>query len=214
LNKNVLVIAVTLLTVAMLATPLIGTAQSCGHGGKWSKTKTVDVYTRTPGVDPPTEVIIEEIPGDVNKLLCNGHLLIRSGTFRTVAYGSESDDRGPLGFGIKSVKTIISISHTNGELVTTPMGEVPMYCYGHGIYKVTFVIEGGPYGAGTLEAIERQEWEWDFSDPNPLNWRYEAWSSYSLKQGIGDFAGLRVDLETYFSMWLGFYHTKITIVNS
>jgi hypothetical protein len=164
-------------------------------------------------VDPPTEVITEEIPGDRNRLSGSGNTLIRSGTFRTVAYGSESDDRGPLGFGTKYVETITSISHASGEIVNTPLGPAPMYCYGHGIYKVTFVIESGPYGTGTLEATERQDWEWDFSAANPLNWRYEAWSSYSLKQGTGDFAGVRVDLETYFNMWLGYYHTKTTIVN-
>jgi hypothetical protein len=204
-NKNVLVIAVTLLAVAMLATPLIGTAMA---------QKTTTVITRTPGVDSPTEVIIEEILGDRDRLSGSGNTLIRSGTFRTVAYGSESDDRGPLGFGTKYVETITSISHGSGEIVNTPLGPTPMHGYGHGIYKVTFVIESGPYGTGTLEATERQEWEWDFSAPNPLDWRYEAWSSYSLKQGTGDFAGIRVDIESYFNMWIGYYHTKTTIVNS
>ena len=204
MNKNVLVIAATLLAVAMLATPLIGTAMA---------QETNIVITRTPGVDPPTEEIIEEIPGDT-KITRKGYNLIGSGTSRTVAYGSESDDRGPLGYGTKYVETIISISYGSGEFVTTPMGDSPMYVHGFGIYKVKYVIEGGPYGAGTLEATEKMEWEMDFSAPNPLDWRYEAWSSYSLKQGTGDFAGVRVDLQTYFSMWLGFYHTKTTIVNS
>ena len=189
----------------MLAAPLIGTAMA---------QKTTTVITRTPGIDPPTEVIIEEIAGDRNKLSGSGNTLIRSGTCRTVAYGSESDDRGPLGFGTKYVETITSISHASGEIVNTPLGLTPMYGSGHGIYNVTFDIESGPYGTGTLEATERQEWEWDFSAPNPLDWRYEAWSSYSLKQGTGDFAGVRVDIESYFNMWLGYYHTKTTIVNS
>jgi hypothetical protein len=203
MNRKFLVIAVALMAVAMLATPLIGTVMA---------EKTTVVITRTPGVDPPTEVIIEEIPGD-RKFSCKGYNLIGKGLFRTVAYGSESDDRGPLGYGTKYVESIISISYGSGEIVTTPMGDSPMYLHGFGIYKVKYVIEGGPYGVGTLEATEKMEWEMDFSSPNPLDWRYEAWSSYSLKQGTGDFAGVRVDLETYFNMWLGFYHTKTTIVN-
>ena len=210
MNKKAILMTVGLLAMAILATSLFGTAQACG---RCRLPKTIDVYTRTPGIDPPTEVILEEIPGDVNKLSCNGHLLIRSGTFRTVAYGSESDDRGPLGFGTKYVKTIISITHLSGETITPPAGETTtMYGHGFGIYKVKFVIEGGPYGAGTLEATERAEWEWDLSDPNPRNWRYETWSSYSLKQGTGDFAGVRVDLETYFNIFLGWYHTKTTVI--
>jgi hypothetical protein len=202
LNRKFLVLAVALMAVAMLATPLVGTVMA---------KKTTVVITRTPGVDPPTEEILEEIPGDT-KSPGKSYNLIGSGLFRTVAYGSESDDRGPLGYGTKYVETIFSISHGSGEIVTTPMGDIPMYVHGFGIYKVKYVIEGGPYGVGTLEAIERMEWEMDFSAPNPLNWRYEAWSTYSLKQGTGDFAGVRVDLETYFNMWLGFYHTKTTIV--
>jgi hypothetical protein len=210
MNKKVLGIAVVLIAVTMLVIPLMGTAEACGHGKKWGKQKTVDVYTRTPGVNPPTEVILEEIPG-VEKIICNGKLTISSGTSRTVAYGSESDDRGPLGYGTKYVKTIISITHRSGEMVTTPLGEETMYGHGFGIYKVKFVIEDGPYGAGTLEATERFEWEWDLSDPNPLN-KYEGWSSYTLKHGTGDFAGVTVDLETYFNVILGFYHTKTTVI--
>ena len=202
LKSKVLCVVVILLAVAMLATPIFGTAMA---------KKTTEVITRTPGVDPPTELILEEIPGDRNKLT-ESNTLIRSGTFRTVAYGSESDNRGPLGFGRKYVETIISITHASGDIVNTPIGPTPMYGYGFGIYKVTFVIEGGPYGTGTLQATERMDWEWDFSDTNPLNWRYESWSSYSLKQGTGDFTGMTVDLETYFNVFLGYYHTKTTVI--
>jgi hypothetical protein len=209
MNRKILVIAVAFLAVAVLATPLLGTAKAC----RWEKPKTIDVYTRTPGVDPPTEVFLEEIPGDLNKILCDGKLQITSGRLATVAYGSELDDRGPLGFGTKYVKTIIAIQHFSGEMITAPTGETQtMYGHGFGIFKVKYVIEGGPYGAGSLSGIERVEWEWDFSDPKPRNWRFEKWSSYSLKMGTGDFAGVRVDLETYYNMFLGYYHTKTTVI--
>jgi len=203
LDKKVLLTAVTLLVVAMLAIPLVRTVMA---------RKSTVVITRTPGVDPPTEVVLEEIPGDRDRFSGAENLWIRSGTFRTVAYGSASDDRGPLGFGTKYVETMTSISHISGEMVITPMGELSMYGDGFGIYKVTYIIEGGPYGAGTLEGIGRQEWEWDVSDPNPLNWRYESWGTLSLKQGTDDFAGVKVDIEEYMNIWLGWYHTKTTIV--
>jgi hypothetical protein len=207
MNRKILVIAVAFLAVAVLATPLLGTAKAC----RWGKPKTIDVYARTPGVDPPTEVVLETIKAsDIIKLTSD--MKVASGGLRSVAYGSEEDDRGPLGYGIKYVKTIISVERYSGEMVNTPMGESPMYGHGFGIYKVNLVIEGGPYGAGTLEGIERLEWEWDLSDPSPRNWKIEYWSSYSLIKGAGDFAGVRVDLETYYNMFLGWYHTKTTVI--
>ena len=203
MNKNILALVAIILASAMLATPFVGTVMA-------KKTKTV--ITRTPGVDPPTEVILETIKAsDIIKLTSD--MKVASGGLRIVAYGSEEDDRGPLGYGTKYVETIISVEHYDGEIVTTPMGDSPMYVHGFGIYKVKYVIEGGPYGAGTLEGTERMEWKVDLSAPNPLNWIYEMRSSYSIKQGTGDFAGVRVDLETYFNMWLGYYHTKTTIVD-
>ena len=205
MNRKLLEIFVVFMLVAMLATPIVGTVMA---------KKTQTVFTRTPGVAPPTEVILETetIPGVIIKLTNN--MQVSSGTFRTVAYGSDEDNRGPLGYGKKYIETIISVQHTSGEILTTPMGETSMYGYGFGIYKIKFVIEGGPFGAGTLEATERFEWEWDLSDPSPRNWRYEGWSSYSLKQGTGDFEGVRVDLETYYNVFLGWYHTKTTVIAS
>lgn len=203
---NIHGIAVALMVSVMLVTPLIGIATA---------EKTTSVFIRTPGVDPPTKQEIEMIPGDRNRLSGSGNLSIASGTFRTSVYGSEEDNRGPLGYGLENVETVTSITHLVGDLVTTPAGETTtMYGYGHGIYNVTLVIESGPYGEGTLRGLEKVEWKWDLSDPNPLNWKYEFWSTSSLRQGTDDFAGINVDIEGYWNIWLGWYHTKTTVVTT
>lgn len=201
MKKNILALVTVILASVILATPFVGTSVA---------KKTEIVITRMPGVDPPTEVFLETVPR-VERFLSNG-VRVASGTFITVAYGSEEDDRGPLGYGTKYVEAIISVEHSSGEIVTTSMGDSPMYVHGFGIYKVKYVIEGGPFGAGTLEGTERMEWKVDLSAPNPLNWIYEMWSSYSIKQATGDFAGVRADLETYYNPLVGYYHTKTTII--
>lgn len=212
MNKKILTI--TLLTLVTLIIPLIGTAQAC-RNKRWGKPKTVEVYTRTLGVNPPTVAILEEVPGDLNKIVCNGRLWIRSGTFRTSAYGSEDDDRGPLGYGISYMKTIISISHISDENVTFPQGELPKTGKGHGIYSYELVIKDGLYGEGTLKGVGRTSWEWNFTDPSPLKWRYETWGSVFYIHGTGGFAGVKVYIEKYGSIipLLGIYHTKTTVVS-
>lgn len=197
-------IIVALMVAVMLLTPLIVTA---------SARKTTTVFNRIPGVDLPTKQEIEMIPGDRDRLSGSGNLRIASGTFRTSVYGNEIDNRGPLGYGLEYVETLTSITHLIGDLVITPSGETTtMYGYGHGLYNVTLVIESGPFGEGTLTGLEKVEWKWDLSDPSPLKWRYEFWSTLSLKQGTGDFAGIKVDVEGYWNMWLGWYHTKTTVI--
>jgi len=209
LRKKILTL--TLLTLVMLTTPLIGSAQACGCG-RW---RIVDVYTRTLGVDQPTVAVLEEIPGDINKIVRNGSLWIRSGTFRTSAYGSEDDDRGPLGYGTVYMKTMISITHISDENITTSLGEIPKTGKGYGIYGYKLVIEDGPYGEGTLNGVGGTRWEWNLTDPNPLKWRYESWGSVSYMHGTGDFAGVKVHTESYTSIVpaLGTYHTKTTVMS-
>ena len=209
MNKKILTLTMSIIVIGVMAVSMLGTVQACGWN-KWGNPKTVDVYTRTPGVDLPTVQLIEEIPGDLDKITCDGHLWIRSGNNYTSAYGSELDDRGPLGFGTEYKKAIIAISHIDGEWINTPLGETTIFGYGHGIAKVTLDIEGGPYGTGSLSGIERAKWEWDLSDP--LNRRYEHWGTISFEHGTGDFAGMKVYIEYYWNFMLGRFHTKTTIV--
>jgi hypothetical protein len=211
MNKKIFALTMSILVIGVMATSMLGTVQACGWK-RWGKPKTVDVYERTPGVDLPTVQLIEEIPGNLDKVICNGSLWIKSGISRTSIYGSELDDRGPLGFGTEYKKTIISISHIDGEWVNTPLGETTIFGYGYGIAKVTLDIEDGPYGTGSLSGIGRAKWEWDLSDP--LNRRYEHWGTISLKHGTGDFAGMQVYIEYYSNPFLGWFHTKTTVVAS
>jgi hypothetical protein len=61
-NKKLLAMAVALMAVAMLATPLFGTAQACGYGGRWKKPEFIPVTATQhpslppiPAFDPQTE---------------------------------------------------------------------------------------------------------------------------------------------------------------
>jgi hypothetical protein len=53
-NKKILGIAVALLAVAVLATPLLGTVEACGCGGRWRRPKIIPVTASTvpTGSDP------------------------------------------------------------------------------------------------------------------------------------------------------------------
>jgi len=204
MNKKILGIFVSLLVVAMLATPFVGAAQAC----RWRKPKTVDVYERIPGVPPPTETILPPIPGE-DKEFCDGRLVISKGTTVTGTYGSPSDDRGPLGYGTEYAEQIFEITRYSGEIVGTRYE----FMSGWGIYKSKIVIDGGPYGEGTLEGYFVVKAEWDLSGSPP---RFEKFFTYSLSYGTGDFAGFKVNIEGYWNALMGFpnvWHTKTTVIH-
>jgi hypothetical protein len=197
MNRKVFGIALVFLSVVVLATPLVSNV---------SAKKTIYVFEQTPGVDPPTYIPVSEELGDVFKISGDGHMTIRSGTLRTFIYA------GPLGIGTATLETMISISNCTGEIVSTPMGELPVIADGHGIYNFTLTITDGPW-EGTIWGYANCEWEWDFSGFP----RYEYWTTFNLKHGTSDFEGLRVDIEEYFTLgnlmppYPGNWHLKTTV---
>ena len=197
MNRRMVGIALVFVAAVVLAAPLISSV--CAK-------KTVYVFEQTPGVDPPTLTLVSEEPGDVFKISGDGHVSIRSGTLRTFIYV------GPLGTGTATLETIISISKIDGGMVSTPMGVLPTFADGHGIYKFTLTITDGTW-EGTVWGYSNSEWEWDFSGFP----RYEYWTTHHLKHGTGDFDGVKLDIEEYFTLgnlmppYPGAWHIKTTV---
>jgi len=180
MNKKVMLLVYVLAIVTLLI-PYISIVQA---------KKTVIVYEQSPYDDPSTLLLISEEPGDVFKISGDGHVVIRSGTIRTYIYD------GPLGVGTCTQETIISVTSASGDLVDIPnLGLYPTFAVGHGIYKFTLTITDGPW-EGTVWGHGNVEWEWDFSGFP----RYDAWGTYHLKHGNGDFEGVKVDIEDYFTL--------------
>jgi hypothetical protein len=209
MNKKVLFCAVALLALAVLVTPMVGTAQARGWG-RCRKPKIVDVYTRTPGVDLPTVVAITDEPSTFNKVCGNGKIWITSGRQRTYVYGSPEDDRGPLGYGTQASKEIISVSEITDVWIPTATGEMPVAGQGFAIYKVTLTIEDGPYGTGTLSGIVKLNQNWDFTGAIPS---YNFVGTLKFTRGTGDFAGVKVNIELDFSVFTGIMHTTTTVIS-
>jgi hypothetical protein len=174
LNKKLLVTFITLLAVAMLATPLIGAAQACRHGARLKKV-----------VPYETSISMAVVPGTTEeKWSEDGHVVIRKGTQRTGAYD------GPLGVGILYSEAVISV--TKFEI---PPSGTPPSSVGHGgaIYKEKYVIESGPFGAGTLEGICVMKW--DINTVNtPQYYDYVGYSTFG--HGTGGLAGITLKYKT------------------
>jgi hypothetical protein len=179
LNKKILATFITLLAVAMLVTPLVGTAQACGHDGR-SKThggrsKTVVPYENS--------ISLAVVPGTTEeKWSEDGLVCIRKGTQRIGAYD------GPLGVGTMYSDAIISV--TKFEIPPGPAGSV-----GHGgaVYKERYVIESGPFGAGTLEGICVMKWDSNTVD-TPKYYDYVGYSTFG--HGTGGLAGITLKYKT------------------
>ena len=190
-----------MLTLAMVLTPMLGTVQA---------KKTVDVYTRTPGVDIPTVVSLTDEPSTFNKVCGSGRIWITSGRQRTYVYGDPEDDRGPLGYGTQSSKEIISISRITDVWIPTATGEMPVAGEGIALYKVTLTIEDGPYGTGTLSGIAKLNQKWDFTVMPP---QYEFTGTLKFTRGTGDFARVKVNIELDFTVFTGIIHTTTTVIS-
>ena len=201
MKKKILTTVMMMLTLAMVLTPMFGTVQA---------KKTVDVYTRTPGVDLPTVVSLTDEPSTFNKVCGSGRIWITSGRQRTYSYGDPGDDRGPLGYGTQSSNEIISISRITDVWIPTATGEMPVAGEGFALYKVTLTIEDGPYGAGTLSGIVKLNQEWDFTVTPP---QYEFTGTLKFTRGTGDFARVKVNIELDFTVFTGIIHTTTTVIS-
>lgn len=142
MNKRILAVVLASLAIVMLIAPLFGTAEACKHS---CKSKTVVSYENSISLAP--------IPGTTEeKWSEDGTVVIRKGTQRIGAYD------GPLGLGTMYSEAIISVT----KFVVPPSGTPPTSIgQGGAIYKEKYVIESGPFGAGTLEGICIMKWNID-----------------------------------------------------
>ncbi len=116
---------------------------------------------------------------------------IARGTWRLFTYN------GPLGVGTYYSEAIISITHYDNETVgyTT--------YHGHGNYRILYNITSGPYGAGTLEGVSVQEWDYDYQRTA----KNMIWGNGTFQHGTGDLEGVKM---TY-TFTLATYTGEITL---
>ena len=176
MNKKALTLTITLLAVAMLTTPLVGTVHTLGKPNKGQTSYTI------PFVDDPTLVGIAELVPPYEKWVGPDDSFRSSfGAIRTLAY------QGALGTGLLTMTTI----HGLGKY------ESPTVASGAGTYNMVLDVSGD-YGTGRLEGMARLTlWDMDFSNIPPY---YELWTM-SL-HGKGDLKGLNVFVEAYATMTL------------
>ena len=179
MNRKLSVIAVVLVAVIMLATPVFGTAQA------WGCKRNVKTVTLDPSVDPPTIAGSTEIIAPTTKFydLDDGsQIRIAWGAFREMPYVGE------LGQGVLYLKTILSV----GKNEPVPVGL--MHSTGSGLYQITLdITTANPdedYGTGTFKGYVYLKW--DYNLVPPPNFRYEEWWTISL---CGN--GLKVNAEAY-----------------
>jgi hypothetical protein len=183
LNKKLLVIAVTVLAVVVLATPLLGTVEACGCWRNWKNWKKpkVEVFIKNTDVDPQDVFYppIRTITLGEDTLICDGTIRIRKGTTYELRYN------GALGTGSVVWKHIIDVIHVGGGYFEFPPGQFNNVT-GNGweIHNLKFNITDGPYGAGTLSGIFRVHEEWDPSG-------YASSFSGVVAYGTGDLRGVK-----------------------
>ena len=157
-------IALVLLFVCMMATPLVSKVQA---------KKTVIPYDYTIIGPPAAETIVDE------KFMADGHIRIAKGTYRTYPYD------GPLGVGSVYTEAIISITHVEDPEIY-PLTKF----HGHGNYRSIITITSGPYGTGTLEGVSVLEWDGDLSMPFGPQTYYYVWGDIVYSRGTGDLKGI------------------------
>ena len=174
MNRKILAGLITILLVALLLMPLVSSASACNQH---RKSKTVAHYEAFISMVP--------VPGTAEeKWSDDGHVVIRKGTQRTGVYD------GPLGVGMMYSEAIISVTKFD-----VPPSGTPSTSIGHGgaIYKERYVIESGPFGAGTLEGICVMKWDINTVDL-PQYYDYVGYSTFG--HGTGGLAGITLKYET------------------
>lgn len=190
MNKKVLVFAVALLAVAVLATPLLGTAEAC----RPRRHKTVETFTVTPFEDPSTFTNMEQLEEATVEYYRDGTVSVAHGTLR------KHDYDGPLGTGTFYIKTLLSIAQ-----LTIPYSNVAQI--GRGLYKYTLVIDDGPYGTGTLEGYGTVKFDY-----NLLEYRYEQWDTAKMVPVEGAMNIICVSVEGY-GFLFDWWWTTTTVVS-
>ena len=179
-----------MLAVAVLATPLLGTAEACRH----RRSRTVETFSVIPFEDPSTFTNMEEIEPATVEYYCDGTVSIAHGTIR------KHDYNGSLGTGIFYIETLLSIAH-----VTIPYSNVAQT--GRGLYKYTLIINDGPYGTGTLKGYGTVKFDY-----NLLEYRYEQWDTAKMVPVEGNLNIVRVSVEGY-GFLFDWWWTTTTVVS-
>jgi len=179
MNKKVLLLTITSLTVILLVTPIVGTVYSLGKPNKGQ------TFYTNPFIGPPTLTPIAQIEPPYEKWVGpvidsypnpDGSFRSSFGAVRIWAY------QGALGTGLLTMTTI----HGIGKFESSTVGS------GAGTYNIVLDISGD-YGNGRLEGMGRLTlWDLDFSNTPKY---YELWKM-SL-HGKGDLKGLNVFVEAY-----------------
>ena len=176
--KKSLVMVLAVLAVFALTTPSIMFAHA-------SKKEVVHFsYTASSGGGTSGEVNVNWTP--------DWSVRIARGTWRLSNYN------GPLGTGTLYSVAIISITHYDNETVgyTT--------YHGHGNYRYLYTITSGPYGAGTLEGVSIQEWDYDSTRTGIKN---SIWGNGTFQHGTGKLEGVRM----VYSFKMGTYTGEIIL---
>jgi len=176
MNKKFLVLTTFILLATVMATPLVAFVQA---------SKEVIPFTYT-----FSGALLGSGEGDVN-WTPDYSVRIASGTWRKFTYN------GPLGKGTYYSEAIISITHYDNETAgyTT--------YHGHGIYRLLYNITEGHYGAGTVEGISHQEWNYDYQR-TPKNL---LWGNATLQHGTGELKGVKM----VYDFKLGIYTGEIIL---
>ena len=176
-KKRTIIIATALMTLAMLATPLVGTVFALG---KPNNAETFYTYSQT---SSPTLIGNEIVPPEIKWVgpvidtypNPDGSFRSASGAVRMPPY------QGALGSGVLRMTTVHSLTK---YITTTDFS-------GGGTYNITLEIAGN-YGTGKLEGMAQANWDY-VSTRTP---KYEEWWTMSL-HGKGDLNGLNVFVEGY-----------------
>jgi hypothetical protein len=181
-NKKVLVIAVALMAVAMLATPLFGTAEACGDRGRGGKpTEKIPVLIG-PKIGGPSG--IQTLP---EVKVCRNVQIGRDGTTYYPVYGISKIDTGPWLFPASSLWTLNYIIYLKNMT------------FGRGIVQyhvvITFPSEtyvGDPIPEGTFEGniILLGEFKL-YGQDNKLAAHYNGYR-YGVLRGDGGFEGWKL----------------------
>jgi hypothetical protein len=188
MNRKVLVIAVALMAVAMLATPLFGTVSACGHRGRCEKQiEKIPVLIGPPMSTPPPPPPVSS-PPEVK--VCGNVQIGRGGTTYYSKYGVSKVGVGPWLIGGSSLWTLNYIIYLKNMT------------FGKGIVQyhvvITFPSEtyvGDPIPEGTFEGTVTLLGEFKLygsaTPPQPLPWHWNGYR-YGVLRGDGDFEGWKL----------------------
>lgn len=162
------------MSALMLVAPFIGNAQAAVNE---NHRKTVLPYENY--------IALQVVPGSSQDHWSgDGLTLVRTGTQREGPYD------GPLGVGTMYSEALISVTRFS----IAPSGTPPSAAgTGHAVYREKYVIDSGPYGAGTLEGICIMKWESNTVE-EPKFYDFVGYSTFA--RGTGGLEGIKLQYET------------------